>query len=738
MEVAMFSQRIQDLLQQMTLEEKIGQMIQIHPSTYEGLIGKKDASENFTGPTGEVLMKKKDLYNVGSFLSVETAADMIRIQSDYIKNHRLSIPLLFMYDIIHGYKTIFPINLALSASWNPEAAMRCARVASIEGSVSGQHVTFAPMVDLVRDPRWGRVMESPGEDAYLNGLMASATVKGFQTDTYASPYSMVACTKHFAAYGAAEGGRDYNTVDISERWLREYYLPGYRAALEAGSSMIMTSFNLYDGIPASINTFLLQTILRKEWAYDKLIISDWDSIYEALVHGAATDSYDCAHKAITAGVDIEMTSNIYYTQLKNLVEDKTISIELLDTAVLRILQLKEDLGLFDNPYRFANEKEEKKLHLSLAHRAEAREVASETMVLLKNDNILPLSKTTQRIAVIGPHADSGDLLGWWNALGDNKDTVTLTQGIKNQLGPDGIVTTSKGCDIFTADDPTFHDAKKIAEDADVIILALGESQDMSGEGANRGNIQIPHIQQQLAQVILEINKPTVAVLFNGRPLDLEWFDANVPALIEAWFPGTEGGNAIADILFGDINPSGHLTMTFPRRVGQIPLYYNHFNTGRPLETEHYTYGKAYDPGLRYRSHYIDQPNSPLYPFGYGLSYTTFEYSNLRLSSCEMGYTDTITASIDVTNTGKFDGSEVVQLYIRDCAGSVARPVKELKGFEKIHIKKQSTVTVEFVISEEMLRFYTATMDYQSEPGQFIVMIGPNSATYDAMPFTLHD
>lgn len=731
----MFSNRVEDLVSKMTLKEKIGQMCQIHPSTYYETKKSKKSNHELTGMIHkDVDYNEEDIYSIGSMLTVDNAEESIALQKDYIKNHRLSIPLLFMYDVIHGYKTIFPINLGLSSSWNTELVKECSNVAAIESSVSGVHVTFAPMCDLVRDPRWGRVMESPGEDPYLIGCMSKATVEGFQQDDFSTKHTVATCVKHFAAYGAAEAGRDYNIVDISERWLREYYLKGYKAAIDAGSKMVMTSFNVYDSVPATLNDFLMQDILRDEFGFNGVLISDWNAVIESLVIGGAEDKPDCARKALKAGLDIEMTSTVYYQTIEEQVKLGNIFEEAIDLATKRILQLKEDLGLFDHPYRFANRDAEKALHLCDKHKVIARKAAEESCVLLKNNGVLPFSKEVNKIAIIGPLADTQDIMGWWRAGGKSEHSVSLKTGIKNILDSNALVTAVEGCGYIDTDTSQFDEAIETAKDADIVILALGEQQDMCGEAGCRGFIGLPGCQQDLAEAIFALNKPTAVVLFNGRPLTLDWLDHHSPAILDAWFPGTEGGNAIANILFGDVNPSGKITMTFPRFLGQVPVYYNTLNVGRPIPKENYEHGKNFTPENRYHSNFLDIPNNPLYPFGYGLSYTTFSYTNLALSSNEMTAKDTLTCSVTVSNTGELDGTEVVQLYIQDVAGSVARPLKELKGFEKIHLNAGESKIITFEITSDMLKFYRKDMTFGVEPGTFNIYVGTNSRDVQTVSF----
>ncbi|MGG4169054.1 glycoside hydrolase family 3 N-terminal domain-containing protein [Rossellomorea vietnamensis] len=703
--------KLLSLLNKMTIDEKIAQLMQLATPFFKGA---KEQGQ-ITGPMAEMGVTGEVVQNSGSVLGASGANEIINIQRTHLEENRLGIPLLFMSDIVHGYKTIFPVPLAIGCSWDLGLTEKSAEIAAKEASVSGVHVTFAPMVDLVRDPRWGRVMESTGEDPFLNSEFARAFVRGFQGQDLTTEVERVAaCVKHFAAYGAPEGGRDYNTVDMSERELRENYLPAYEAALEEGCEMVMTAFNTVFGIPATGNKRLMRELLRKEMGFDGVLISDWGAVREMIPHGVAENEKEAAYKAITAGVDIEMMTTAYVNHLKELVEEKVVDESIIDEAVLRILQLKEKLGLFENPYRGANVEREAEIVMSTDHRSAARELAAKSSVLLKNEQILPLHKE-QKVALIGPFADSGDILGPWSWLGSREEAVTVKEGF---LSKTNSLTVSKGCDTETITDLQVEEAMKAAKDADVIVLALGEDSEMSGEAGCRGNIQLPSAQLQLIGNLKSLDKPMVAVLFNGRPLDLHGVLDQTDAVLEAWYPGTEGGNAVADLLYGDMNPSGRLTMSFPYHVGQIPVYYNHFNTGRP-------YG-APDAQERYVSQYLDIPNDPLLPFGFGLSYTTFTYADLKLSRETMTGEQSLDVSIQVTNDGTVAGEEVVQLYIRDHSGEVIRPVKELKDFRKISLKPGETTNVTFTISEEQLRYHHSDLQYKSDPGTFTAYIGRNS------------
>jgi beta-glucosidase len=711
-------QKVDELLAKMTLAEKIGQMFQTDPVIFlRSVDSGEQATTIITGPEQTHHLEPVVLYNLGSILGSADGQTAYRIQKQYMENNRLKIPLLFMFDIIHGFRTIFPIPLALACSWDLKLIEETARVAAAEGAASGIHVTFAPMVDLVRDPRWGRVMESSGEDPYLNSRIAEAYVRGFQGDL-GEPGTVASCVKHFAAYGAAEGGRDYNTVDISESSLRESYLPAYRAGLDAGAELVMTSFNVVDGVPATINKFLLRDILRHEWGYDGIVISDYTSLAETIAHMAVKDGREAAQRALEAGLDIEMISMAYVRHLEDLVRSGEVDEALIDEAVRRILTLKFKLGLFDDPYRYINLEAEQAAHLRPEYRQLSREAAAKSIVLLKNDGVLPLSRSVRSVAVIGPLADSGQILGGWSAMGKHEEAVTLRQGIASKLGTDVTVTAVAGCDIDSTDESGFAEALAAAETADVVILALGEREDMSGEAGSRVFLNVPGVQQKLAEEVMKLGKPTVLVLFNGRPLDLRWFDEHVPAIVEAWYPGTEGGHAVADILFGDVNPSGKLTMSFPYAVGQIPVYYNCLNTGRPKGHE--------DNDFRFISKYLDAPNRPLYPFGYGLSYTTFTYEEAALDGSVLRPDGKLHARVTVTNSGQYAGEEVVQLYVRDLWGSRSRPLLELKGFRKVKLAPGESVQVEFEITPEMLQYYTARRIFETEPGDFLVFVGSSS------------
>ncbi|GAA3403249.1 beta-glucosidase BglX [Paenibacillus hodogayensis] len=719
----MTDQPLIDLLKKLTLEEKIGQLLQLAAPFFEGT----GTDGQITGPMASMGITEDIVKHTGSVLGLSGAKETIAAQQAHMKKNRLGIPLLVMADIIHGYKTIFPVPLAIGCSWDMEAAERSAEIAAAEASAAGVHVTFSPMVDLVRDPRWGRVMETTGEDAYLNGEFARAFVRGYQgKDLKHDLTRLAACVKHFAAYGAGEGGRDYNTVDMSERQMREYYLPAYQAALDEGAELVMTAFNTVDGIPAAGNKRLMRDLLRQEWGFQGVVISDWGAVKEMIPHGVAADEAEAACKAMLAGVDIEMMTTCYENHLKELVESGEIEEALIDEAVLRILQLKQKLGLFDRPFRGADPDRERDIVMSAEHRQAAREIATKSCVLLKNDSVLPLNRE-QKVAVIGPFAQNGDILGPWSWLGSKDETVQLIDGLKSKTDASRILT-AEGSGIETVTEEQLEEALRTARHADVIVLALGEHSDMSGEAGSRADIRLPQAQLKLTARLKAAGKPMVAVLFNGRPLDLHGIYDVADAVLEAWYPGTEGGAAVADLLYGDRNPSGRLTMSFPFAVGQVPVYYNHFNTGRPQGVP--------DAQVRYVSQYLDIPNEPLYPFGYGLGYTTFGYSNPAISSGVMTVDQPLTVTVHVTNTGSVAGEEVVQLYVRDLSGEVVRPVKELKDFRKIKLQPGETQEVSFQLTEEQLRYHHADLAFASDAGKFSVFVGANSRDVQELEFRL--
>ena len=693
--------KINALLARMTLEEKLGQLQQL------------DGEANGNYRPEHIELVRKGL--LGSTLNVRGVQKTNELQRIAVEGSRLKIPLIFGFDVIHGYRTIFPVPLGEASSWDAAAVERAASIAAAESRAAGVHWTFAPMVDIARDPRWGRIVEGSGEDPYLGSVMARARVRGFQGRDYSAPDRMVACAKHWVGYGAAEAGRDYNTTDISEWTLREIYFPPFKAAVDAGVGTFMSAFNDLNGVPTSANPFTLTRVLRGEWKFDGFVVSDYTSVEELIKHGLAANEMEAARAALNAGVDMEMVSRLYNKHGAQLAKTGKLSQATLDEAVRRILRIKFRLGLFDKPY--ADEARERATILSRENRAAAREIAARSMVLLKNErDILPLSKGMKSIAVVGPLADSQkDMIGSWNGDGKIEDAVTLLAGIKAKAGSGTKITYVKGCDVEGNATDGINEAARAASDADVTIVAVGESAEMSGEASSRSSLDVPGRQLDLVKALQATGKPVVVVLMNGRPLTINWIAENTPAILETWFAGTEAGNAIADVLFGDVNPGGKLPVTFPRAVGQVPIYYNHKNTGRPP-----------DPNNKYTSKYLDVPVTPLYAFGHGLSYTEFKLSNLQLSAQSISSDGRLTASVEVENTGKRAGDEVVQLYIRDMAASRTRPLKELKGFERITLKPGEKRRIQFTLAPEQLGFYNTDMRFVVEPGTFKVIVGTNS------------
>lgn len=696
--------RVEKLLAKMTLEEKIGQMTQF-TTDWES-----------TGPTIRDGYKN-DIRkgNCGSLFNSHTVKFTRELQRIAVEETRLKIPLIFGYDVIHGYKTIFPIPLGEAASWDLGAIEQSARIAAVEASAAGLHWTFAPMVDIARDPRWGRVMEGAGEDPYLGSRIAEARVHGFQGKGPGNTDAVMACVKHYAGYGAAIAGRDYNNVDMGERYFREFYLPPYKAAVEAGAMTVMTSFNDYDGTPATANKFLITDVLRGEWGFKGIVVTDYTAINEMVNHGVAADDKGAGELAANAGIDMDMQGAVFQRFMAQSIKEGKVTMETVDEAVRRILKIKYDLGLFDNPYKYCDEAREKREILSADHLSAARDVARKSIVLLKNQgNVLPLSADQKKIVVVGPLAENkSELIGSWSGSGNANDCVSLAEGLKARKGVN--VSIFKGFDFKGNMLPDFTTAVEAVKGADVVIIAAGESADQTGEASSRAEIGLPGNQEDIVASILAIGKPTVLVLMNGRPLAIPKLIEKAPAILETWWLGTQTGNAIADVLFGDYNPSGKLPMSFPRSVGQVPVFYNQKSTGRP-----------YDPNSKWTSKYLDMPNAPQFAFGFGLSYTTFAYSEPKVDKTVFKQSEPIHISVTVTNTGARDGEEVVQLYVRDLVGSVTRPVKELKGFRKIMIPKGGSKEVVFTITEQDLRFYRKDMQFASEPGDFDLMVGGSS------------
>ena len=703
---------VADLMSKMTIEEKIYQTVQF---TSDGTV---------TGPkSGDNFITRIQQGKVGSILNATGAKETREIQRINLENSRLKIPLLFGHDVIHGYKTIFPINLGMAASFDPKAVELAARIAATEASSAGVHWTFAPMVDIARDARWGRVSEGSGEDSFLGTQMAIASVKGFQGDDLSKNNTILACAKHFAAYGAAESGRDYNTVDMSERVLRDTYLPAFKATVDAGVKTFMVAFNEIAGVPSTGSKFLIRDVLKGEWKFDGMVVSDYTGINELVAHGFAIDNKNAGELAMNAGVDMDMVGGTYMNYLKQSYDEGKVTLAQIDDACKRILDVKYDLGLFEDPYRYSDEKREKATIYKPEFLEASLDIAKKSLVLLKNNNnVLPL-KANQKIAFVGPLvSDEFNIIGSWAALGDRTGFATsVKEGVTNYLKNVSNITFDQGVEIKSDKRDLIQKALDNAKNADVIVAIMGEKEDMTGEAASQTNIDLPGLQKEFLAELKKLGKPIVLVVLNGRPLTLTWENENMDAILEAWWPGTRGGDAIAQTLFGANNPNGKLPMSFPRNVGQLPLYYNHKNTGRP-------YLGPTDPEQKYKSRYTDVDNSPLYPFGFGLSYTTFEYAHMKISSAKIKFGEKLKISVDVKNTGNYEGQEVVQLYVRDLVGSVTRPVKELKGFEKINLKKGETKTVSFEISSENLKFYNLDMKNVAEEGSFEVFVGENSNT----------
>jgi len=702
------AQRVEQLMGQMTLEEKVGQLNQL-------------SGKEFTGPaTDKVRSMEAEIRGggVGSMLNIKGVADTRRLQALALQS-RLKIPLLFGLDVIHGYQTVFPVPLGESASWDLEAIEESARIAAREASASGIHWTFAPMVDVGRDPRWGRVMEGAGEDSYLGARIAAARVRGFQGARLGGVESVMATAKHFAAYGAAIAGRDYNAVDMSGQLLHETYLPPFKAALDAGAATFMNAFNTLNGIPATGHAGLQRDILKGAWGFKGFVVSDWGSVREMVVHGYAGDLADAAAKALTAGSDMDMESNAYASSLAAQVRAGKVALAQVDDAVRRVLTKKFELGLFDDPYRFSDAAREKAALGDPRHRQAARTIAGKSIVLLKNEGgALPLRRGLRSIAVLGPLADARrDLEGGWIVKSNAASMASLVDAVRAAAGPATKVRYAPGCDVACRDTGGFEAALQAARGADAVVLALGESWDMSGEAKSRADIGLPGRQGELFEALRAIGKTPVVVLMAGRPLIFEHVAEHAPAIVYAWFPGSEGGHAMADVLFGDVNPSAKLPMTFPRTMGQLPIGYQQYETGRPVRDE---------KNIVYKSAYIDAPNTPRYAFGHGLSYTSFAYRNLQVSQPTMGAGDKITLSFTLANTGQRAGAEVVQLYLRDPVASVVRPLKELKGFQRVSLQPGEERTVRFTIDRETLSFFDRRLAWTAEPGRFELMVGAAS------------
>lgn len=728
---------ISNLMKKMTLEEKIGQLNL--PVTGEITTGQAKSSD---------ISAKIKRGEVGGLFNLKGVAKIKDVQELAVEESRLGIPLLFGMDVIHGYETIFPIPLGLSCTWDLSAIEKSARIAAVEASADGISWTFSPMVDVSRDPRWGRVSEGNGEDPFLGAEIAKAMVRGYQGDNMKRNDEIMACVKHFALYGAPEGGRDYNTVDMSrQRMFNEYMLP-YQAAVDAGVGSVMASFNEVDGIPATANKWLMTDVLRKQWGFNGFVVTDYTGIYEMIDHGIG-DMQEVAARAINAGVDMDMVSDAFVGTLKQSVRDGKVSVQTIDNACRLILEAKYKLGLFADPYKYCDLKRPARDIFTAEHRAVARRIAGESFVLLKNESVLPLSMKGN-IAVIGPLADTRtNMPGTWSVAAVLDKSPSLIEGLKEMTAGKANILYAKGSNLIgdaayeeratlfgrslnrdgRTDAQLLQEALAVAGKSDVIIAALGESSEMSGESSSRTSLGIPDVQRTLLEELLKTGKPIVLVLFTGRPLTLEWEQAHVPAILNVWFGGSEAAYAIGDVLFGAVNPSGKLTMTFPKNVGQVPIYYAHKNTGRPLHA-----GKWFE---KFRSNYLDVDNDPLYPFGYGLSYTTFAYSDITLDRTSLSMNGSVTAKVTLTNTGNRDGAEVVQLYIRDVVGSSTRPVKELKGFQKVFLKAGESREISFKITPDLLKYYNYDLQYVAEPGTFDLMIGTDSRDVKTATFTLH-
>ena len=729
-------QFIDNLMGKMTLQEKIGQLNL--PVSGEIVTGQAKSSD----VAGKIRKGQ-----VGGLFNVKGVENIREVQKIAVEQSRLKIPLLFGMDVIHGYETVFPIPLALSCSWDMEAIKESARIAAKESSADGICWTFSPMVDICRDPRWGRMAEGGGEDPYLGSEISAAMVKGYQGDDLTDKNTIMACVKHFALYGAPEAGRDYNTVDMSHLSMFNNYFPPYKAAIDAGVGSVMTSFNVVDGIPATGNKWLMTDVLRDRWGFDGFVVTDYTAISEMIAHGMG-DLQQVSAMSLSAGTDMDMVADGFLTTLEKSLKEGKVTMAEIDKACRRILEAKYKLGLFDDPYKYCDASRVKKDIFTAENRAVARKIATETFVLLKNENnLLPLQRKG-KIALVGPLANTkANMPGTWSVAAASDKYNSLYESMKQSLAGKAEVLYAKGSNLMydaqreaeatmfgrEMRDPRsaqelLDEALSVASQADVIVAAVGESSEMSGESSSRTNLEMPDAQRDLLTALKKTGKPIVLVYFAGRSTVMTWEQENFPAILNVWFGGSEAADAICDVVFGDVSPSGKLTTTFPKNVGQIPLYYNHLNTGRPLEA-----GKWFS---KFRSNYLDIDNDPLYPFGYGLSYTTFRYGDLQLSNNSMNEKGKITASVTVTNTGNYDADEIVQMYIRDMVGSVARPVKELKGFERIHLKKGESRTVSFDITAEQLKFYNSALNWVCEPGEFEVMVGGNSRDVQTKKFSL--
>ncbi len=703
---------LKKLLDQMTFDEKVGQLAQYNANVLQ------DTSADITGPRTHLGLTKEQLNYVGSVLNFKSPKEVRAIQDAHLAADRNKIPMIFMMDVIHGFRTIYPIPLAMGCSFDTALVEECSRMAAKEATAGGVQVTFTPMVDYARDARWGRVMETCGEDPMLNGRMGAAQVKAFQGDDLSKPENLATCVKHFAAYGGAEAGRDYNTVELSEHILREYYLPAYKACVDAGAAMVMPAFNTLNGVPCVANPWLMQKVLRQEWGFEGVVISDYNAVGELLIHGVAADRKEAAKLAFTNGCDMEMCSSTYCHHLQELVNEGVLTMAQVDAAVLRVLRLKQRLGLFEDPYHGAADSEDVQgVFLLPESRALVRRAAEESAVLLKNDGVLPISEKTKKIVLIGPMADEHKIIGFWSCNGRNEESVTVYEGVAALL-PGAVITVVRGCGNAwdDRDQSGFAEAVAAAKEADAVILCLGEPQNYSGEGNSRTDIILPGVQNELAAAVAAVNTNTVALTFSGRPLDLTVLHHTVPAILHMWMPGTEGGSAAANLLFGKVNPSGKLSMSFPKAVGQCPIYYNHTNTGRPKSNDEYVHAG-------YTSNYIGCGNLPLYSFGHGLSYSNFVYEDLHLSAESMTADEKLQVEVTVYNDSDIPGKETVMLYMRDLVGSNARPVQQLIDFKKVEFTGYERKTITFTVTQENLRFWNNENKLVSEPGMFELSTG---------------